>query len=427
MNIRFFNARLVPFVTSEAELIEGELWVENDRITLVGAAKGEAPSWDREIDCRGNMLLPSFKDAHTHSAMTFLRSFADDKPLQNWLNEDVFPLERKLSGEDIYILNTLAILEYVSGGITAAFDMYYQPDYVTKSAIDAGFRQVLCGSVNDFGGSRETLHHDYIKYNNMHPLVSQMLGIHAEYTTSEPLMRDISDLAHELQAPVFTHISETRAEVEGCVERYGMTPAKYLDSLGMFDFGGGGYHCVHFTEEETELFVQKGLYMVTNCGSNVKLASGIPPVELWYKLGANVAIGTDGPASNNCLDFFREMFLVTGLQKLLHGAASTDANLVLHSACSVGARAMGLNDSDSLQVGKQADLIMIDLHQPNMQPLNNLTKNIVYSGCKQNVALTMIAGKIVYENGKYFIGCDPEEIYTKSNEIIARIRRVCGR
>lgn len=427
MNIRFFNANIVPFRNADAEVILGELWVSDDKIVLVGEPSGAPLSWDREIDCRGNLLLPGFKNAHTHSAMTFLRSFADDKPLLDWLNEDVFPLEKFLTGDDIYTLTTLAIMEYVSGGTTAAFDMYYQPDYVTRSAIDTGFRMVLCGSINDFGGTKETLRDEFEKYNKLHPLISQVLGFHAEYTTSKALIKDVSDLAHELCAPVFTHNSETKQEVEGCKERYGMSPTKFLDSLGMFDFGGGGFHCVHFTDEDTQIFKSRGLYAVTNCGSNVKLASGIPPVEKWYRDGVKVAIGTDGPASNNCLDFFREMFLVTGLQKLEHGAASTDANLVLHSACSVGADAMGLSECNSLDVGKQADLIMIDMHRPNMQPVNNMTKNVVYSGSKENVALTMIRGKVVYENGRFVTIDDPEDIYRKSNAIIARIRRASGR
>lgn len=427
MNTRFFNANIVPFATAEAKVVLGELWVEGETISLVGEPKMEQPKWDREIDCRGNMLLPGFKNAHTHSAMTFLRSLADDKPLQNWLTEDVFPLEKHLTGEDIYHLTTLAIMEYVSSGITAAFDMYYQPEFIAKSAIDAGFRLALCGAINDHGGTKAELRNDFERFNNLHPLVSQVLGFHAEYTTSEPLLMDVSCLAHELKAPVFTHNSETAAEVEGCIERHGKTPTAYLDSLGMFDYGGGGFHCVHFTDEDTEIFRSKGLFAVANCGSNVKLASGTAPVQLWYDRGVQVAIGTDGPASNNCLDFFREMFLTTGLQKLKHGAASTDANLVLHSACSVGARAMGLNNCDSLQTGKQADIVMIDIHRPNMQPMNNLTKNIVYSGSKENVAMTMIAGKILYEGGSFFVGADPEYIYEKSNRIIGRIRQLAGR
>ena len=163
--------------------------------------------------------------------------------------------------------------------------------------------------------------------------------------------------------------------------------------------------------------------VVTNPGSNTKLASGIAPIQKFMDAGINIAIGTDGPSSNNCLDMFREMFLVTGLAKLKgKDASAVDAIEVLKMATVGGAKAMGLNDCDVLAEGKLADMIMIDLHQPNMQPLNNIAKNIVYSGSKQNIKMTMIHGKIVYENGTYNIGVEPEEVYEQANRIIERIR-----
>ena len=203
-----------------------------------------------------------------------------------------------------------------------------------------------------------------------------------------------------------------------------MTPPMLFDSLGMFEYGGGGYHCVYLTEEDMELFARKGLHVVTNPGSNTKLASGIAPIDAFLKKGINVAIGTDGPASNNCLDMFREMFLVTGLAKLREkDASAVDAFEVLKMATVNGAKAMGLKDCDILAPGKQADMIMIDLHQPNMQPLNNIAKNIVYSGSKQNVKMTMIAGRILYEDGKFAQAYDVEAIYAKANELVQKVTR----
>ncbi len=428
MNIRFKNARILPFRTEEATIIEGELWTSGDRIAWIGDPQGREPlAFDREIDCKGNLILPGFKNAHTHSAMTFLRSFADDKPLQQWLHEDCFPMEAHLTGDDIYDLTKLAVLEYVSGGITAAFDMYYHVDRIAECARDTGFRFVICGAANDFGGTAESTKRDFELLNRYDPLVSCRLGFHAEYTTSEPLLRDLAALAQELKEPVFTHLSETATEVEDCIGRTGMSPIAYLDSLGMFRCGGGGFHMVFPMAGDIEIMQERGLYVCTNAGSNVKLSSGVAPIETYYEAGIPVAIGTDGPASNNCLDFFREMFLVSGLQKLTVGAAAADAVHVLRSACSVGARMMGLEDCDCLAVGKQADLCMIDLHMPNMQPLNNIAKNVVYSGSKANVALTMVAGKILYERGAYTFDVDPEAVYAKANEIIARIRKAENR
>ena len=233
----------------------------------------------------------------------------------------------------------------------------------------------------------------------------------------------ISEIAHKYKAPVFAHLSETKAEVEGCRERYGMTPVAFLDSLGMFDYGGGGYHCVHVTEEDIVIMKKRGMYAVSNPGSNTKLASGIAPITQFLEEGVPVALGTDGPASNNCLDMFREMFLVTGLAKLKEeDAAAVDAMEVLKMATVNGAHAMGLTEADVIAEGKLADLIMIDLKMPNMQPLNNIAKNIVYSGSKINVKMTMIGGRILYENGSFLTDEKPEDIYEKANEIIAGIK-----
>lgn len=418
MRIRFYNARILTMADGFS-VQEGELWVEGNRILSVGKRPGRQDyDWDREIDARGNLLMPGFKNAHTHSGMTFLRSYADDLPLMDWLNEKVFPMEARITAEDIYHLDKLAILEYLTSGITAAFDMYLAPDAMARASIDCGFRTVLTGGLNNFVQSPQQLEEWYVKYNGYHELLRFELGFHAEYTTGEDLLRQVAVLARKYQAPVFCHNSETAGEVEDCKKRTGMTPTRYLDSLGIFDYGGGGYHCVHMSEEDLDILKARGVYAITNPGSNTKLASGIAPIERMMEKGIGLAIGTDGPASNNCLDMFREMFLTTGLAKLRQqDAAAVDANQVLAMATLGGARAIGLSDCDTLQEGKLADLIMLDLHQPNMQPLNHITKNLVYSGSKQNVILTMINGKILYENGAFYIGEDPEEIYRKANEI----------
>lgn len=415
MNIRFTNARILT-MTDGPVPVEGELWVREDRVEYVGSAKDSDQEWDRQIDAQGNLILPGFKNAHTHSPMTFLRSYADDLPLHEWLQKQIFPMEAKLSGEDCYWQSRLAILEYLTSGITANFDMYYHTDDVARASVESGFRTVFCEGLNDFASSLETMEENYLKFNQYHPLISHKLGFHGEYTTSEKLLEGVAALAEKYHAPVYSHLLETEVESTGCVERHGLTPAVYLEKLGIYNYGGGGFHCVHMTEEDLDVFERRGLWAVTNPGSNTKLASGIAPISRMLERGIHLAIGTDGPASNNCLDFFREMFLVTGLQKLKNNdAASTDAWEVLKMACSGGALAMGLTDCDALTPGKQADLVMIDLHQPNMQPLNNITKNVVYSGSKQNVKMTMVAGKILYEDGVFHVGEDPEEIYRQVN------------
>ena len=423
MKLRIYHAWILT-MEEKRPVFEGELHVENDRITYVGenpgreALSAEGP-FDREIDAGGNLLMPGFKNAHAHSAMTFLRSYADDLPLDEWLNCQVFPMEAKLDEEKIYWLAQLAFLEYLTSGITAAFDMYLIPDAVGKAARDFGFRTVLVGAMNNFCQSPEDEERCFRLWNRPGDLVSYRLGFHAEYTTSRERMEALADLAHRFRAPVFAHNSETEKEVRECIGRYGKTPTQVMEALGLFDYGGGGYHCIWLAPEDFEIFRRRGLFAVTCPGSNAKLASGIAPVAEFLCRGIPVAVGTDGAASNNCLDMFREMFLVTGLSKLRErDASAVPAKQVLRMATVGGARTMGLKECETLTPGQKADLIMIDLHQPNMHPLSDPEKNLVYSGSKQNVCLTMVDGKILYENGRFRTAVDPELIYEKAEEIL---------
>lgn len=424
MVIRFYNARILPLVDDE-QLIEGELWTEDKRITYVGP-KVEAsnrPAFTREIDLCGNLILPGFKNAHTHSAMTFLRSLADDMPLLDWLEKQIFPREAQLKPSDIYWCTQLAILEYLSSGITAAFDMYFFPEQYANACIDMGFRSVMVSGLNKFGPTLEEQKANYLRFNDYHPLINYHLGFHAEYTCPLELLEGIAKLAEELEAPVYTHNSETFSEVEDCKERYnGLTPTQLFDQLGIYNYGGGGYHCVYLDDKDMDIFQKRHLTVVSNPASNSKLASGIPSISELQKRNINIAIGTDGPASNNSLDMFKEMYLLNVLAKLKEKDASAiKAESVVRMACSNGAKAMCLNEADSLQPGKLADLCVLDLQQPNMQPLNNIVKNIVYAGNKSNVKLTMIDGKIVYENGNYPLMPDVERIYYEANAVIKRM------
>ena len=413
--IRFYNGRLLSFKNG-FEITDDEVWTNGSEIAFVG--KNHDKKADREVDLNGNLLMPAFKNAHTHSAMTFARSLADDLPLQPWLYDMIFPMEAKLNESDIYTLSRLAFLEYLSSGISACFDMYYYPEAMAKASVDAGFRTVMCGAVNNFKESVSLLDEYYQKYNSYDELISYRLGFHAEYTTSKELMNGIALLAEKHEAPVFTHSSETKSEVEGCLERYGKTPTELFEELGLFNYGGGGFHSVWMSENDLEIYKKHGIWAVINAGSNSKLASGIAPLEKMQKAGINTAIGTDGPSSNNALDMFREMYLVTALQKIKTGnPQALPPTDVLKMACSALPKALHI-DNDCLSIGKLADIIVIDLHQPNMQPINNIADNIVYSGSKSNVALTMVDGKILYENGKFYIDKDAELVYEKCNEAV---------
>ena len=419
--IRFYNGKTLSF-GGGMKLSGHEVWVDGSTIVYVGPAKEDMPVFQRQIDLKGDLLIPGFKDAHTHTAMVFLRSYADDLPLQDWLYNKVFPHEARLTPEAVYQFTRLGILEYLSSGITASFDMYYYNEAYAKANVDCGFRTVICSAMNDFDADPTNIEREYLRFNNYSELVSYKLGIHAEYTTGLQRMEYMASLAEKYQAPCYMHCCETRAEVEGCLERHGLTPPQLLDRMGLFNYGGGGFHCVWMSDEDIELFARRGIYAVTNPASNVKLASGVAPVDKMLSAGVPMAIGTDGAASNNALDMFREMYLASCMQKLsLMDASAGKAEEILTMACVGGARAMGLDDCDDIAPGKKADLCVIDLHRPNMQPELNIPKNLVYSGSKENVRLTMVNGRILYENGEFFVGEEPEEIYRQVNRLCRSI------
>lgn len=416
--IRFYNGRVLSF-RGGAHISSDEVWTDGGSIAYIGPVPEELPEFERQIDLRGDLLMPGFKNAHTHTAMTFLRSCADDMPLDRWLNEQVFPREARLTDEMVYVFSVLGIMEYLTSGVTSSFDMYFHNEAYVRANTDTGFRTVICASMNDFDSDPTNVEREFLRYNAHSELVSYRLGIHAEYTTSIERIKYMAFLAEKYKAPCYTHLCETRRETEDCIRRTGKTPAKYLDELGFFNYGGGAFHCVYLSEDDVQLFRERGLWAVTCPASNLKLASGIAPIQRYIDAGLKLAVGTDGAASNNALDMFREMYLVTALQKyLMSDATACDAEKVLEMACVGGARAMGLDCCDDIAVGKKADLIVIDLSRPNMQPIHNIEKNLVYSGSKENVRLTMVNGRVLYENGSFFIGTEPERIYAKANEIM---------
>lgn len=417
--IRFYNGKILT-LKNGTEITDDEVWVDGNKIIYVGKKFDERP--DREINLDGNLLMPSFKNAHAHSAMTFARSLADDLPLQPWLYDMIFPMEARLTAEDVYTLSRLAFLEYLSSGISACFDMYYFPEAMAKASVDAGFRTVMTCGINNYKERLEKLEEYYLKFNNYNELISYKLGFHAEYTTSEDIMKGIALLSEKYKTPVFMHSSETKSEVDECIGKYGKTPTELFDELGLFNFGGGAFHSVWVTEKDLEIYKKRKVYAVINAGSNGKLASGIAPVCDMMKKKIHLAIGTDGPSSNNALDMFREMYLIAATQKLKYSdAAAADADEILKAAAVGSAKCMGLDDCDCIDEGKTADLIVIDLKRPNMQPVNNITKNIVYSGSKENVKMTMVNGKILYENG-CFIDTDTEKLYSEVQKITDRLK-----
>lgn len=423
MKILFKNARILTMI--DDNIIEADLVVNDNRIAYIGNESENYAPFDRIIECNKNLLMPGFKNAHAHSAMVFLRGKADDVTLQEWLFNIVFPREAKLIPNDIYHLNKVAYLEYVSSGITACFDHYFFPLEAAKAAEEFGMRTLLLGTHDPLKTSVEDLVKYYKHFNELKDgLVTYTIGFHAEYTTDEALLEGTKKAIEELKCPFFTHIAETENEVRECLRRHDTTPAQFLLSQGLFEYGGGGFHCIYLTGFEERLFKKYNLSIISCPASNAKLASGIAPLYRYLRLGINVALGTDGPASNNSLDMFKEMYLAATLQKLTCRKPDIiPAFEILKMATVNGAKAMGMNDSDVLAPGKYADLIMIDLSKPNMQPINNIITNLVYAGSKDNVKLTMINGRILYEDGEYFINEKVADIYQKAEEIAHRLEK----
>ena len=405
------------------KIINADLVTNDNLIAYIGNGSSSFGPFDRIVDCNQNLLMPGFKNAHAHSAMVFLRGKADDVTLQDWLFKIVFPREEKLQPSDIYHLNKVAYLEYVSSGITACFDHYFYPLEGAKAAEEFGMRTLLLATFDAKYMRGEALEKNYHFFNDKKDsLVKYGIGFHAEYTTDDELLEGSKEVVDKLKCPFFTHIAETKKEVKECIDRHGKNPAKFLYDEGLFKYGGGGFHCIYLTEEEAEIFKNNNLTIVSCPGSNLKLASGIAPLTYYFNKGINIALGTDGPASNNSLDMFKEMYLAATLQKVTNNdAKSIPAFEILKMATVNAAKAMGLDKADVLAVDKYADIIMIDLHKPNMQPINNIITNLVYAGSKDNVILTMINGKILYENGQYFLKETPEEIYKKAEEVTLRL------
>lgn len=413
--IRFYNGPVLSLNGSLKPKNE-EVWVRDGKICYVGETPDILPEFEREINLEGRLLMPGFKNCHTHSAMSAFRSYADGLELGDWLFGKIIPLEQRLTPQNIYTFTKLAVLEYLSSGVTSIFDMYFCLDAFAAACTDCGMRASICGAIsaNDADSGYDRVLKEYEKYNGLSALISYNLGFHAEYTASLKLMGYIGELSKNLKAPVYTHMSETKSEVEGCAERHGLTPPALFESLGLFDNGGGVFHGVWLSDEDIGILKKHNIAVVSCPASNLKLRSGIAPLDRLKENGVNIALGTDGPASNNALDMFREMYLAALLPELRHkGSPVIQAEDMLLAATKNGAELL-FPDSDRIEAGKRADLVVLDMIRPSMQPEHNIARNIVYSGSKDCVYMTMIDGKILYENGEFLIDESPEEIYKRA-------------
>ena len=420
MRILLKKARILKMI--DENIIDGHVVINNNIIEQVGKDIDLNAKYDKVIDCEGNLLMPGFKNAHTHSAMTFLRSVADDSSLQDWLFNEIFPREANLHEGCIETLAKVAILEYLTSGTTACIDQYFYITEFEEACKKIGFRAINLAMYNGESRPKEMILNWY-KNNEKDDLVQYMVSMHAEYTGTDEMFKVTKEILEETRSPFYTHLGETLKEHNDCIANRGMTPLQFFNSMSFFDHGGAIFHGVYLTDEDIKILKEKSVTVVSCPASNMKLASGIAEIKKLLANGVNVALGTDGPASNNALDMFREMYLVTGLQKILSkDPVSIPAFEVLKMATVNGAMAMNLPNARYLDEGQLADIIMIDLKRPSMQPINNIINNIVYSGSKDCVKMTMINGKILYYNGEFLIDEKIEDIYRKAQELTEELK-----
>lgn len=420
MKILFKNARILSLLDDNVKY--GHVIIKDKYIKEVTSTLPLENDFDEVIDCQGNLLMPGFKNAHTHSAMTFLRSVADDSSLHDWLFKEIFPREANLRSGCVKDLSKVALLEYLTSGVTACLDQYFYPEEFKEACEDFGFRSVSLGMFDKDSRPKEKVEALYKDFNTSE-LCKMVIGMHSEYTANKEMFDVTSELIKEFKSPFYTHLGETIDEVEGCLNRRNMSPLKYFNSLGFFDYGGAIFHGVYLDDEDMKLLHDKDITVVSCPCSNMKLASGVAEIKKLLDMKVNIALGTDGPASNNGLDMFREMYLVTGLQKLVSkDPISIPAFEVIKMATVNGAKAMGLEECKYLSKGQLADIIMIDLSRPSMQPINNIINNLVYSGSKDCVKMTMINGKILYFDGKFRINEDINDIYSRVQKLTDELK-----
>ena len=383
------------------------------------------------IDAEGKILLPGLINTHTHLSMTLFRGLADDLSLDSWLNDHIWPMEANLNGDYCYIGALLGAIELIKSGTTTFSDMYFYMEDVARAVDDAGIRAVLSYGMIDFSDAerREAeIKENMALYNSCNGMadgrIKVFFGPHSPYTASEELLVKVRELADEYNIGIHIHVSETQKEINDSLDEKGLRPFEYLEKIGFLGPDVVAAHCVWLSDEEIEIIKKHDVKVSHNPCSNMKLASGVSPVSKLIEKGICVSIGTDGASSNNNLDLIEELKTASLLQKV-----STLDPKVLNSDESIematikGAEALGLSDEiGSIEVGKKADIILIDTNSANMVPdSSSLSSNVIYSANGSNVDTTICNGKILMENKK-LTALDEDEIYAKARQAIKELK-----
>lgn len=394
--------------SADRSVLTGWMTVEDGRITYIGETEPQNIEGVRQVDGSRLLFLPGLVNTHGHAAMSLLRGYGDDLALQVWLQEKMWPMEAKFTGDDVYWGSSLSILEMLKGGTTTFLDMYDHMDRVAEAAEQSGIRAVLMRGV--IGLCPEDVQkaklEEAVRFaRNWHGQadgrITAMISPHAPYTCPPDYFVKFVEAAHELDLPLHTHMSETEREVEQNAADYGLRPVAHLEKLGMFTRPSLVAHAVHLTDEEIGILARHNVGVSHNPGSNLKLASGVARVPELLKAGVTVSLGTDGAASNNNLDMFEEMRLAA----LIHKGVSGDPTAVpaaeaLRMATEYGAKSVFLPEVGRLEAGMKADLIAIDIDQPHLLPHSDLLSHAVYSASAKDVAHVWVDGKQVVKNGE---------------------------
>ena len=387
--------------------------VQGSRITYLGdALPPDAAAYGRRYDGRGRLLMPAFYNTHAHTPMTLLRGYAENQPLQQWLNDTVWPFEAKMTPDHDYWGCMLAQAEMARYGVVSYTDMYYNTVERAQATLEAGMKANHCD-----GGTMCFVDTDYdtlpvAEVNRR--LFEEFQGaedgririemcIHGEYTTPESMVRRVVEEAQAHDCGIHLHLSETRAEHEECKARHdGLTPAAFFERCGVFDRPTNAAHCVWVEPDDIRIFAEHGVSVSLNPASNMKLASGHAPVQQMLDAGVNLGLGTDGMASNNTHNLLQSAYLLACSQK----GHNLDPTLIpcadiVRMLTVGGARAQGREDCGVVACGMRADLVVMDVDTPWMRPVHDMAVNLVYSANAADVRLTMCDGRVVYEDGDF--------------------------
>jgi 5-methylthioadenosine/S-adenosylhomocysteine deaminase len=420
-----YNGIIVTSNTKNEVIENGAIGIEDEKIIYVGATPEDIASYDEKVDLKGNILLPGLVNTHGHTPMSLLRGYADDLHLQTWLEDKIWPLEAKYTSEHAKWGAKLSILEMIRTGTTTFVDMYDNMDEIAKAVDEAGMRGVLCRGVIGFGSdelrqSKLKEAADFAKSwnNGAGGRITTMLSPHSPYTCSPEFISQIIDKSVELNVPLHTHMSETKFEVEKNIEDYGATPVRHLDNLGFFDRPSLVAHAVHINDEDIEILAKKDVKVSHNIISNLKLGSGIAPVGKMLEKGVTVSLGTDSVASNNNLDLFEELKAVATVHKgVARDATVITAQQTLRMATIQGAESLWLEKRiGSLEVGKDADFIVVNANQSFFYPKHNPVSHLVYSGSGRDVRDVYVQGKQILDNGQ-FKTIDEEKVLYEANRM----------